>query len=537
MKTLSVVLIIATMLVISQNCKADAKVEEQVVGPTNAGGTYVVAPSGAHVAYVGMKGTRLAVTADGAEGPVFDELYAPYGQSYYCPQQAGVWNATQGGLQGGDPPVIFSVDGAHYAYAGRQGQEYVVIYDGKEIARGPRKALALNYGPLTISPKGRYVYWDEIKTEGGRGSWRLMMNGKAGPWSGHQTMTPVFSPDESRYAYNFGKVENYQQQMLIVDGKDAGYIGFQPVFTADNKLLLTISPSSATSSKPALLVNGKPVITGIGVGKIIPGPVGSHYAAIVRTKVVGGIGVDTLFMDGKEVPGTDGVQNVWFSADGKHWAAACENAAARSMFMVIDGKKGNEYQSVSTDQFYWTPDGSRFFYTVSSGGRPFLIVNGDEVAITSLMGYNPIAMPEVGNRYAFGMRDGSNRNFTLVIDGKSVAAIRSLSCRQHYHIQPGRLPLRLFLRSGRAQRNHRFCYRRCPNQPGPGIFRQVDNSRLSISLVSFQPRWQTCRLYGAHRRPESNRHVCRWQVCVLVRASRLFPDVHTGQPAPVLGRG
>lgn len=410
---------LAFLLIVPMAWQVLAEVHETVLGPANAGGSYVVSPEGAHVAYVGMKGTRLSVAVNGVEGPIFDELYTPDGRSYFCPQQAGAWNANQGS----DVPVIFSTDGEHYAYAGRQGEEYVIIYDGKEIGRGPRTTLALNYGPLTMTPKGRQVYWAEMQHNPSRSSWRLVMTGKPGPWSGNQTMKPVFSPDESRYAYTAVRTDDPNAPaMFIVDGKDAGYSAYQPVFTADNSMLLAISPASASNPKPALLVNGKPVVSEIGVGKIVASPVGNRYAAFIQTGTQNYNSVFTLYIDGKPVPGAESAQEVWFSKDGKHYAAACTNISARSMFMVVDGKKHREYQGMSTEKVYWTPDGSKFIYTVTSGGRSFLVVNEQEFPINALMGHEPIIMPPVGNRVAFGTRDGSNRNFSLMLDGKEVLA-------------------------------------------------------------------------------------------------------------------
>jgi hypothetical protein len=414
------VILVASLGVVGSASSGEVKVEEQIAGPAKAGGVYAVSPRGAHVAYAGTKGSRLVVAVDGVEGPVFDELFEPHGGSFFAPQQVSVTPASAGGMNAPTiTPVIYSSNGLHYAYAGRQGNEYVVIHDGKEVGRGPRQSLALNYGTLTLSPAGKFVYWDEMQMADGRGSWRLMMNGKPGPWSGHQTMEPVFSPDDSRFAYTMASKDDRNKQFLIVDGKDAGYFGNQPMFSADNTLLFTISNAGP---KPVLQINGKSALEGIQMSKVLPAPVGSRYAALVRTKVVNGVGVDVLFLDGKEVPGTDGAQNVYFSPDGKHYAVACINNTARSAFMVIDGKKGNEYQSVVDKMVYWTPDSSKVLYLATSAGRNFLIVDGQEIAINNLQGLMraPIQMAEQGNHFAFATRDGTNRQFMVVVDGKSV---------------------------------------------------------------------------------------------------------------------
>ena len=52
---------------LAADARADAKVEEQVVGPASEQGTiYAVSPRGMHVATVSMKGSRWVVTLDGA---------------------------------------------------------------------------------------------------------------------------------------------------------------------------------------------------------------------------------------------------------------------------------------------------------------------------------------------------------------------------------------------------------------------------------------------------------------------------------------
>jgi hypothetical protein len=397
---------------------AAPKVEELVVGPANMGGVYTTSPTGGHVAYIGMKGVHPYVSVDGVEGPPFDELWGPTGQGFYNPPKASVMRSSTGGLSAFSPqlPVLFSPDGAHYAYAGRMGNEYVVIHDGKEIARGPRALYAPNYGPLTLSPTGRHVYWDEMKMESSRGIYRLMMTGKPGPWSGHQTMSPVFSADDSRYAYTAGKVENYQEQMLIVDGRDAGYVGRDLVFTADSKYLLSIRYQPTA----AVLLDGKPVINGLGVDKIITAPTGHRWGAIVRTKLVNNMGVPYFFIEGKEVSATQGAKSAWFNADGRHYAVSCINADSRAAFMVSDGKAGDEYQSIGDSYVSWTPDGSKLIYTVTSGGRNFVAVNNEILPVESLMSYQPIVMPESGGRYGFATYDGSNRIFSVIIDGKPV---------------------------------------------------------------------------------------------------------------------
>lgn len=400
---------------------AEPKVEETVVGPANAGGLYAVSPRGAHVAYALNKGSRLAVVVDGIEGPVCDELFNPIGQSYFSPPQFGVIVAGAGGQNANTSlAVIFSADGTHHAYAGRQGNEYVIIHDGKEVGRGPRPFLALNYGPLTLSPGGKFVHWGEMQPlgAGATGSWRLVINGKAGPWGSHVGWEPVFSPDDTRYAYLLASLTERDKRTLIVDGKAAAYTGNAPVFTADGQVLLTVAGGNT------VLADGKPSgAAGLQIDLVKPAPVGRRYAVIARKKVVNGQGLGVLFLDGKEVAGTEGAQSISFSPDGRRYALSCINPAAKSAFMIVDGKKGVEYQSVADSKYVaWTSDSTKVIYTAVSAGRQFVVVDTKEFPVPglNLQGNSPVALPARGNRYAFSTYDGTNRNFSVVVDGESV---------------------------------------------------------------------------------------------------------------------
>ncbi len=397
---------------------AQPKIEETVVGPVGVGGLYVVSQNDARVAYVGAKGTRTVVTVDGVEGPVLDELFNGSAANITGAGPLLVHRANAGGREINATPtaVIFSEQGSAYAYVGRQGNDYTVVHNGKEVGRGARNALSLQHSPLALSPKGNFVYWGEMKMEGGRGVYRLMMSGKPEPWAGHQNLQPVFSPDDKRYAYTAGTVENYQKQMLIVDGKVASYVGGTPQFTADSKTLLTIGADNK------VLVDGKAgPYAGISIEKITPSTVGNRYAVIMRKRVVNYQGVGTLYLDGKEVAGTDGAMDISFSPDGKHWALRCLNPEAKSFFVIIDGKKGNEYQGVA-DKFSWATDSSKVIYQINSSGRNFVVVNTEEIPVASVgsLTRNPIVFAKVGARYAFSSTDGSNRQHLTVVDGQNI---------------------------------------------------------------------------------------------------------------------
>ena len=409
--------IIAFSFVLAGSALAAPKVEETVVAPSNDGGLFVISQEGAHVAYVGAKGTRTVVSVDGVQGPVLDEVFNGFSGS--PGGQILLHNANAGGKFNGTPTaVIFSESGAHYAYIGRQGNEYVVVHDGKEVGRGARNDLGLSNLPLGISPKGNFAFWGEQKIVEGRGQYRLIVDGKAGPWAGHQDMKPVFSPDDQHYAYTAGTIADYQKPMLIVDGKVAGYVGVSPQYTADSKLLLTIK----SDGNNVVFANGKTAVSAnLPVIKVVPGTTGSHYAVILRKGTVNYEAVGTLYLDGKEVTGTDGAMDISFSPDGQHYALRCSNPEAKSFFMVIDGKKGAEYASVA-DKVSWSPDSTKAVYTITSGGRNFVVVNTEEFAVQSIgsLTRDAIVFPATGSRYAFSSGDNMTKRYLTIVDGKNM---------------------------------------------------------------------------------------------------------------------
>lgn len=397
---------------------SEPQVEEIVVGPTNSGGAFVLAPRGARVAYAGRKDGKLVVSVNGVDGPAFDELYLTHQGSFHVPERAGVWPGTLGGNLGGDVPVTFSVDGEHYAYAGRQGAESVILHDGKEIARAPQEILKRG-GGLTISPRGKHVYWAESQLVTGRSIFRRVVDGKPGPWAQPEgTMfAPVFSPDESRVAYFVGRTVDTDKPVLMVDGKDAGYAGGDPKFTADGAKLLTTAYGPGGGS---VLVDGKPAVTGIQVTKVVVAPAGSSWAAIVR-QLEQNKPVDKLFLDGKVVPGTDHAQDVWFSPDGRRYAALCRNPYGGPAVMVVDGKRSPEYARIDAQPPAWSPDGSKMIYTAANDQQSVVVVEGKETPYSgALLGEPSFAFASRGGRFGWGTRAGNNRVFTLLVDGEPV---------------------------------------------------------------------------------------------------------------------
>lgn len=249
---------------------AEVKIDEQVVGPAPDPSlpSYTVSGRGVHYAILTMKGSRSVIVVDGKEGPLFDELLSTTGERSLSAQNA----------------VIFSQDGEHHAYLARIGGEYILVRDGQEVYRATYWISALRYGTLAFSPAGKHLHFVAAEQRASSGAaWRVVMDGKPGP-EFLQALAPVFSPDESRWAYVARKVGSRDDDgFVVVDGKEGPKGMLRPIFTADNRLITT---SAATASTPPqLLVDGKVVIKSPAISeKIWVAKTGARYAAAAQVK-------------------------------------------------------------------------------------------------------------------------------------------------------------------------------------------------------------------------------------------------------------
>lgn len=383
------------------------KVEEEVVGPAVPGVTYVISSKNVRVGYISQKGSRMTVTVDGAEGPTFDQILNPDGIA------VTLNNSRTTVLSGEGSPIVFSEDGKHYAYAARQGDEYVVILDGKEVTRGPIGVKVFGYGPLRFIGNGRHLWF---KAKADTDYYRMFIDGKPLPAS-HRNPAIVFSRDGSRYIASGTYPQKPSEEWFLLDGKSSSYPGDNPQFTGDNKLVAVdrSHPGSAT-----LLVDGKPLFKGDAINQIWISPAGNRIAAIVNTA-----GKWALTIDGKVVPNTEGVQvlRVFFSPDGSRWAAHC-TGIAQTHFMILDGRKGNAYQYIEShvNPPAFTPDSSKFLYAAMNAGRQFVVVNEEEsegFAVFLSLRSPRYAFARDGGRYGYMTSENTTpRMFHFVVDGK-----------------------------------------------------------------------------------------------------------------------
>ena len=389
-----------------------ARVESVVVAPWEAGVAlrFAISPVGQHVAAIVLRGSRTVVTLDGADGPRFDEVLSEQGQGLH-----------------------FSPDGTRLAYVGRQGQEYVYMVDNKEmlrlpLARYPQLSLASSTNHVSaprVSANSRHVYFALYSQDpNGAGGWTVMVDGQRGPRS-IGAVVPVFSRGD-HYAYVTDSRAGTNTFTLIVDGQAAGYTGVDPEFNADGSHLFT---RSLVPGQAAVDLDGRRLVRAPSVQLFFP-PSGPNFLGVV-TSTTAPFGAFLIDATGRKVaysdcPGSPGIDEVHFNANGQHYAARCRTAGG--VFLLADGKRTQEYQNIAAVDF--APDG-RVVYQASSGGRSFVVVGDQESAGYPLLlltraTMNPSA-PDAdrvaairGGSIGYIALSSTSQDATVVVNGKGI---------------------------------------------------------------------------------------------------------------------
>jgi len=401
----SLAAVVAVFFATGSSLFLSAEVSEEVLGAERRWIAGRMSPSGVHMAVLLAKGSRFVVAVDGVEGPRIDQLFDLGGDGSFAggPEQAQTMvNAL---------PVVFSDDGAHHAYFAKVGGDRLLVVDGKEVARAP---IGPNTGwmRLAYSAGGKLLHYIERDSAQG---YRAVINNQPGPWS-REIMDIVTSHDGAHYAYNGYQRDAAGTKWTVVDGRQVKYIGRNLRFTGTGAIISIIDGQGVQ----AIIANGKPVVQAAGVEPTWVSP----YSAMVVSVVTPRPGAPSvLTVNGTPVAGTEGAQatNVFFSSDGKRYAAVC-NGIAGGVFVVIDGKRGLDYQSVNdnygspgtTPVIGFTPDSSKFYY-VAFTGQSFLVVEDEEGD-----GFSGQILPVVGGggkRIGFTVQEGMNN--MLVLDGRA----------------------------------------------------------------------------------------------------------------------
>ena len=362
------------------------KVEEVVLGPYDPRRTPTFSKDGLHVAITVAKGSKSVIMVDGVEGPRFDSRVNQ---------------------------IVFSPDGKRHAYVAVSGTDGILVLDGKEVAREPLIDNTPPYHFFEFSPGGkRFAYQRNERETKGAFRW-LVMDGKPGDKvSAIQNL--VFSPDENRFAYLAGHEADKGGQTLVVDGRNVGRQGVNPQFSPDGKTIVTVGH---LPNESMLLMNGKAgsrakSIRGVHIST------GGINLLVLGNMSQGGQGGpgEYLGASGKKIEGSDCQKIEWvkFSPDGKRYAALC-SAGPGIEYLIIDGKKGENYQGIT--DFEFSPDSSRYTYMARSNAGGFRVVDGEES-----QGYNTYqtySWGGGGKRFGYTGYGNMIKEGDVVIDGKA----------------------------------------------------------------------------------------------------------------------
>jgi len=402
---------------------AEIKTEQQIIGPLveDAGrtsvATYTISPRGQHLATITHKGSRLVVIIDGVPGPKCDEVLVPGNYIDPRPYQVMDVNEVPRNL-----PVTFSKDGKRFAYIVRQSQEWVLMADNKEVLRIPAEGTATADLHLEFTgDDGQHLLFSHAV----HGGYELWVDGQkwpglyaSGGGGSAGTVDPVISSDGKHIAY-VGQIAR-DKQALILDGADAGYMGDHLRFTADSQHLICINHSPKGD---ALLMDGKSQFTATQIIDYFLAPVGNGMIVeLVHRNADASIGY-FLMANGKPVDASlspNVITSVIFSPDGKHYAAICGGAPRQ--FVVSDGKKGQEYQSIyssmlGANSFAFSPDSSKLAYLASAAGKEYVVVNDDESD-----GYDNMSFIFSGDGKHVVYSGYAAGNSHLFLDGKPLKA-------------------------------------------------------------------------------------------------------------------
>lgn len=423
----------ATMFFAIAAASAEPKIDQEAIGPSGQWAGYALSPQGVHAAVMQSKGSRFIVSVDGVDGPRIDQMLGFDGSLFMT------GNSTSNISGGTLPiPVLFSSDGAHYAYFAKVGDEYILVLDGKELVRGKFQASSFRDGPLAFSAGGKHLYFGEPAPTGG---YHIVVDGQPGP-SSHTPPKIVTSPDGAHYAYTGTQADGLDTPWAVVDGKQVKYFGGDLQFSAKGHLFALLKDKT----EMALNVDGHNAIVANSITQVHISPGGGEIAAMVY---IAKTNQTMLTVNGKPVPSANGMllQNVYFSPDDKHYAAVC-NAAGSGVYVILDGKKGQRYDALGSDVVgtnsnamarAWaaghapgtqimldnvattipgfTADSANFLYIAMVAGKSFLVTNEDESD-----GYQAIgtAVSPDGKHIALIGNMGSGKMATI-IDGKPVA--------------------------------------------------------------------------------------------------------------------
>ncbi|MBI2676041.1 MAG: PD40 domain-containing protein [Candidatus Aenigmarchaeota archaeon] len=343
-------------------------------------------PNLTRVGYVMYKGEKAIAVIDGVVGRPYDYI---------------------------DWLFIFSSDGKHVAYEARDGEQEVVVLDGKEI----RKHDGVMY--FTFSPDSQRIAY---AMKAGEKKFVTVDDSEHKQYEGVGQI--VFSPDSKNVAYG-ATGSHWDDLFVVVNGKEGKvyksrnpYI--RPVFSPDSKLVAYVINEGEYGNMKGFLVVGEK--EGRKYDSIASDPVfspdGRRIAFHARNKGKYYLVVtDTSLREYEETELTydDLNSEVYFSPDGKIYFAASrkpKNVLSPIVpdrieyYVVIDGKESRSFNSLALPVF--SPDGKKAVYEMFSLRGSFI-----EIGKKRSRYYGPTYF------YPQFSPDGKKLNF-VVMEGRDI---------------------------------------------------------------------------------------------------------------------
>ena len=378
------------------------------VDPGPGWDSLVVSPDGRRTAHVRKHAKKQVLVVDGVEGPEFDSIQEKLRvDSYYME-----------GFEGFDrfeyeyrSSVVFSPDSRHIAHVGRHGGERMAVLDG--IEGKEYDGLA----GLAFSPDSQHL----VYAAQGEGKAFIVVDGVEGKPYG-MAVAPQYSPDGKHLAFVAGRE---RRAFVVVDGVEGkGYEAIVGPGYQWKRWSITWSPDGSRlayaardGGKELVVVDG---VEGPQYEEILPNLIGFSadgrhvwYGAQAQRVMYGKI----INFDGVEGPKHNGVEQVFFSSDGSHWAHRARTESA--YYLIIDGVKGPEHGYVGDP--VWTADGQHMAYVADHRDNEVLVTDAADGKA-----YNRIVAPQYtpDGRMSF---IADNGKWQLIIDGKADPAYDEMS--------------------------------------------------------------------------------------------------------------
>ena len=416
----------------------EAEVTREVLGELRErGAVYVLSPDGAHAAVPGLQGSRQVVVVDGVAGPTFDEVdfgtfaFSETGGRHAYVARRGrecivVVNHEErevlgpggsgcalyretGGATGARPAFKFNRDGTHVSWvrilATGQAQ---VVFDG---VAGPE---VFSSG-LTWAVRGDHVFYATGSPMRGGAEERMYVDHEPGP--PYRAIHGFGVTDDGEH-YVYHAVDAAGSEHVVVDGvEQGGYDGIndlvldvrsgavfytgrragEVLYVFDNQAYNAADVGGTGDVMPldrnVVVTGGRAVSHLVGVAAfptgcttVSPSTPFSDCSGLIRQKYA-----------------------IVFSPDGSRHALR-----TRSGLVYADGEPSLEYESVTDLGF--TSDGSTLVFIASTGGRSFVVVNGEELGPFDRA--SSLTFSETGNGWAF--KDAIPRGEQWYVRGEPV---------------------------------------------------------------------------------------------------------------------